>query len=358
MSSVNLNYAFCAPEPGKPNPYEPKVPGQMRSRVVFKGQKGPTCGFYAMQILRNENKIGKYPSLAQEQESKIEKMLSCHRKEITAFDQKWKFTIDFAEGLSDNYSGKEKMIAKQFLINVAKKGNKDNSVDLNTLIQLENFIKSPYEKFSDVVQIAKFEERQLIYNSLLTQVGVTFENIDEYARNFFERDWNELENNEKLVLLNNLVSKYAVEHYQLKASQRHPSDSVIKLIEQIQLHGSHLVKGFFGKINYEEKPFELDQKVEGRPGFGWKIGATQNKNMTSIHNIIIVGAESRNNQNRVYFIDPLDSIYPNDLSTQNIYAMSYKKLQSSICSLECRMHLDNSYEPQVENGPNNYALHS
>jgi hypothetical protein len=79
----NPNSVFCPPEPGKPNPNEPRIPGQLRSRVVRQRQKGDTCVYYGLQILLDEAKNPK------NERSRGEQLLSNHRKEIIAWTERW-----------------------------------------------------------------------------------------------------------------------------------------------------------------------------------------------------------------------------------------------------------------------------
>lgn len=76
MSIISNDFVFTPPFPGKPNPNEPY--SQDRSRVVYNGQKGQTCFYYACQLLRDNRRIGKHPTEEFQEERRIEKVFSEH----------------------------------------------------------------------------------------------------------------------------------------------------------------------------------------------------------------------------------------------------------------------------------------
>ncbi|MBA3284378.1 MAG: hypothetical protein H0U27_04880, partial [Nitrosopumilus sp.] len=110
----NQNSIFCPPEPGKPNPYEDRVIGQLRSRIVRHGQKGNTCIYTAMQILLDEAKNPKY------ERSLGEKLLAKHRKELTEWSKKWNPIQELITAININHTRCTKATAP-FLLQVLEK---------------------------------------------------------------------------------------------------------------------------------------------------------------------------------------------------------------------------------------------
>lgn len=92
LPSIHSSIVFCPPLPGKPDPNQTFDPssGEIRSRVKQSAQKGNSCGYNALQLLRDERRIGKFPSASQIEERKIEKAHSLHRKRKIKIDAELK----------------------------------------------------------------------------------------------------------------------------------------------------------------------------------------------------------------------------------------------------------------------------
>ena len=146
--------------------------------------------------------------------------------------------------------------------------------------------------------------------------------------------------------------------YHLNRSAWHPSHPIERLIREISKHGPHAVNGHIGQEFYEDKPFKLTEKVEGRTVFGWKPTAQRKSNLPSFHVVVLVGARSE--KGHVYFIDPLDGSDPKNIETQIIYVMSYERLKSVIANLtgmKWKTKQGKVIFDDPEEGENNYALH-
>ena len=89
--SVHQPFVFCPPLPGKPDPNEPSNSGK---RVTQLPQKGDTCPYYALNMIRQ--RIGKKPTASQLKERAIEKLFSDHRKKTTALYESLQWKQDFA----------------------------------------------------------------------------------------------------------------------------------------------------------------------------------------------------------------------------------------------------------------------
>jgi hypothetical protein len=118
-----------------------------------------------------------------------------------------------------------------------------------------------------------------------------------------------------------------------KKSTWHPEQPIDNLMEQLKLHGPLLAAGKFGQLFYEDPSFETNDKIEGRPIFGWKPNAKRREGgLYNQHAVVIVAAQKINGKEYVYFIDPVDGSNPADLRTQKIYVQSYEKFRSFICA--------------------------
>jgi hypothetical protein len=360
MSATNLNFVFCAPQPGKVNPHEPKVPGVMRSRVIQKEQKGPTCCFYAMQILRNEYKIGKFPSEEQRMQRYYEKLLSDHRKQVTRVSDKWMKVNAIADLFKTFFSRPcSKKEVEQIFPQTMHALSPEEQILLSSALQ-DFYTQEEYSELSAYVKAAKEQESIAINIELLNE----FDLSNEWIKNSYERisnhSWEESSSFDKHLHTNNLVTEVSRKAYRLKKSLFHPKKPISHLIEQLHIHGPHLVGGKFGEAYYTTPLFELKNKIEGRPVFGWPPNAAR-KALTANHAVVVVGAQIEKDKEYIYFIDPNDESKPDDYSTQKIYVMSYKKFQSMICDLNGRSCATPSgvpiFSPVHEERENNYALH-
>ncbi len=362
-SKVETSF-FCIPLPGKPDPNQQWDPAskEARPRVTQKEQKGETCGYYALQILRNEKRIGKYPLESQMEARKIEQMISSHRKEISKIDETLQPQIVFATEITNAMKPTSghftRVLAEEFL---------KNSIHLLEPIHLDR-CKSHLESFC----------KQQIHNDLSTYANDCYNQaeiplMDQFFKTFnisdqkiqdsipktMKKSWQELTTFEKNWHRRNMVFMTSIKLYDCKPSPWHPEQPLKSLVEQLKNHGPHVLTGKFGQMYYKEHPFQLDQKIEGRPLFGWKPDSKR-KELLDHHLIVIVGAKIDKEKQHVYFLDPLDSSDPKDITTQKIYVMSFDRLKLSIADLSGiqRRTLDGEvvFDP-MEKGINNYALH-
>ena len=81
-----LDYVFCPPPLGKPNPLEPQPyhGPDTRSRVIQKANPAGCCAYYAANMIRMRFKAAnnEWPILR-----KYEKIMSSHRKAVMLHDQ-------------------------------------------------------------------------------------------------------------------------------------------------------------------------------------------------------------------------------------------------------------------------------
>ncbi len=365
--SNNPNFVFCPPPPGKPNPNEPAVPGTMRSRVIQKGQKGATCQFYALQMLRNENKIGKVPSQEQLEMRNGEKLISAFRKQQTIADSKWVPLTEFATMLNSICPCTKKK-AKELLSEIPSMptdiSEGKQELDKICITALRNFCEQEdYEDFYNYIEEEKYFSSYLsLYGEVLNALGVSY----EMSKNDFEalskKLWEDASCLEKSSYFAHCVFINSFHYiYKLKKSSWHPEKPITALIEQLQLHGPHLAQGHIGRAYYETAPIESRHKIQERPILRWKSSVKQVTQQMN-HAVVIVGAEIKKDRECVYFIDPLDGSDPNDILTQKIYVISYRKLKSSISTLIGYLNKNPEgkplFQPMNADGKNFYALHA
>jgi len=330
------NFSFCPPLPGKPNsratfdPYSKEPP-----RVKQSPQKGETCSYYALQLLRNKRP-------AKDQQSAVEKEISHYRKVITEIDQP--FLKDFAKELSIIISGPcTQKNAEKILKSRLKGIFQDQEKCSNALNTFCN-----QDKYDDFSHFAENEYLQTLINAhkfFLQKNGISTESAE--AVEPFDAEW----------ILQNVVFEFSRITYGAKKSSWHPDQPLENLIEQLNRHGPHYVAGKFGQMYYEDPPSELPTKVEGRSILRWKPN-TKRVEGVSLHAVIIVGADSK--KKHVYYIDPIDGSHPNDITSQKIYVMSYERVRASIADLTGAQRKDETgkyFFLPIQDEENNYALH-
>lgn len=369
QTNNDYNSVFCFPEPGKPNPHEPHIPGQMRSRVVRHRQKGNTCVYYGLQILLDEAKSSK------QEQSNSEKLLSFHRRRVTLWTEKWNF-IEFLvhEIYNSNLTGTK--ATSHLLVQAAANKNDSN---LNSLVQ--KFCEQEiYDDFAQYVNATRQKELEHIHSQLIEQINYPKDQIDEYCQSTFNVPYELVENPQKFIpaipihlresilksaasikvgLLHGIYVRISKEVYGLEISSWTPDQPINSLIKELQLHGPHMVFANLGKPIYTTPPIKLKDKIEKRTIFGWSPNSKRIESHGS-HTIVIVGAEVVNNKGYVYFLDP--STESSDYNSQEIFKVSYERLLSTILDLRQRHYAFRKQEflkgkPGIAPFVNEYALY-
>ncbi|MEI6243014.1 MAG: hypothetical protein WCP39_06390 [Chlamydiota bacterium] len=260
-------------------------------------------------------------------------MISKHRKAVTKINEALKFRIGFAEQITKALAGCcTKKKAKAILnnpIQITPELREKCCAALQSFCEqtvYDDFIVYANNNYCEVLMPVHeqfFKEIQMpnsfVQLSIPKRIGKIWGEMS-----LFEKQWHE----------SNLVFTASYTAYGCKLSPWHPEKPIDVLIEQLQLHGPHFVEGRLGSSFYEENPFQLSQKIEGRPVFGWKPNAKRiNEDSLEFHVVVIVGAKVDNEKKFVYFIDPQDGSDPSNITTQKIYIISYERFRSSICNL-------------------------
>lgn len=361
LSNIHPNFVFCPPPPGKPNPHEPSSQGN-RSRVRQNEQKGANCTFYALQILRNEKRIGKHPTHFQLKDRQYEKLFSEHRKQLTQIKITLQPWVDFSQELTTKLERScTKEDAKGFLsytINQMKPEYQEVA-----RASLQAFCNQEIHSEFSIFAQAEFNQALFKANDQLNEQlseSMQTSNLLKYKESYekkYQKSWETSTLFEKVLYQDSLIFIVQRYFYRIQISPWHPEQPIECLIQEMQLHGPHLVRGHIGQLYYEEPPFQLNNCIEERPIFGWKSNAKR-KEMLSYHVVVLVGAKvTDDTKGYVYFIDPLDGSDP-DPKTQKVYMISYERLKSIIAPLDgFRMQTKEGAPTflQQQEGGNNYA---
>lgn len=324
----DFNRAFCPPLPGKPGPYSSDA--KTRFRVSQSPQKGETCGYYALQILRDQKKIGKHGLDSQAEDRLKEKAISELRKAHTKLDRKFQAELQLATGLIQDFSGHctkkdAQEILDYHLSSIFPKYRKALAETLRSFCA-----QSECDDFLEYVQERYGKARLDVDLHFLETFKLPPEKWEKPVAKGL-KPWEDKTMWERAAYLAMMTFLVSAEAYGCKYSFWHPNHQIDGLIEQLNLSGPHLVIGEIGKSYYVDPPSPFRKKMEGRSVFYWKPGSSRAKDQ-GYHAVVIVGAEK--DKRRVYFMDPRDGSTPNDLNSQKIYAISYERLRTSIVSLE------------------------
>ncbi|HSW85900.1 MAG TPA: hypothetical protein VLG49_00210 [Rhabdochlamydiaceae bacterium] len=363
VSKVDSKCVFCAPLPGKPDPNKPWDPSskETRPRVVQPGQKGDASWHYALQILRDEHRIGKHPTESQMKERDIEIKISNYRKIIKKIYETFQVRIEFAQEVFGNSGSCTKKKAREFSIVLANAPELDQKFKDICCATLKAFCEQEkYDDFSTYANEEFYQALMPVHEQLFKEFNVSSEEVQKGIPKGLNKTWEELSVTEKETQAQSVAFAVSYKAYNCKRSPWHPKQPIEALEKQLELHGRHLVLGKFGQLYYEaeDPPSELG-KIKGRPVFGWKPNAKRN-NRPNFHAVVIVDVKIKDEKSHIYFLDPLDSSDPKQISTQKIYAMSLDRLRSSIISLtgiQARTSDGKIVFESEEQGPNNYALY-
>lgn len=372
----NLNFVFCPPLPGKPDPNWDPSSELPRGRVVQKAQKNDTCWYYTLQLLRNDHRIGKHPTESQIEMRKSEELFSQHRKSTTEANSKHEWGIRTARDFSITRrppviykkNAQETMKLVPVLISDSEKRRM-------TFQAFLDFIKNSDET-TDFLAYAENNMNQAKLAAHLTaikELGIGEESMDEHVpeqrtskwkeMNLSIPKWNDMSLSQKAWLAEIVVFRAAFFTYGCKLSRWTPLAPIESLINELNTHGPHFVKGMLGKDFYASAPIEQAQKIEERTVLAWHRNCPlTNRSGSKLHAVLIVGAESQGKNKNVYFIDPEDGSDPQHVATQKIYSISYEMLQRSIASLSgFSLKHPRTSEPiffeSDKNGLADYALH-
>lgn len=365
MSAVS-NAVYCFLSPGKPDPREPRLEGtDSRRRVLQSPQKGKTCWYYGLKLIREQ--FGKDPHPNFFEERRLEKIASVRRKQKTELDGIYRVHLSYANQFATdpNYTSKKintLMGARNYLTSIsAARHNASETVrqEAHRVFEaLEPFCKQ--SKFTDLHQFLREVNTikcNLMNTKFLDELG--FDPKLLYIKDYPDlKPWSEMTDSEKGPYLDSFAFQASYQIcYKLSESPWHPSQPISSLISALESCGPHYVKGLFGKAFYKSAPLAMKDKVQGRTAWYWPTGAERIEDNKS-HSVVIVGArEGGTSGGYVYFVDPLDGSDPSNPEQQRIYVMSYKRLCESIINLKHQILIRPSDGTQVLSNTVNYALY-
>ena len=362
--------ASCVPPPGKPKPSEswPSLDGQdPRSRIPQAPQKEGTCWYYAMNGISRRCR-----TIISELSTQVSELLAGQRdREAIGFtsvsssrdrdetpattgtlgvqqDAVKSAETRFLAGYLAEYRKTEKRISRY-----RKKITKaDRELSM---------VKSALASSKPELAVRENPQMALIMKSFYKQ-----NEYDDLLSFATERHLQKREDARAELLVEFHVRKgvatdqdlmlFIAAQYGLLQSAWHPMHPITSLMEQLNLHGPHVVFGRFGSPFYKDKPIQLSEQLEGRPVFCWPPGAERVVNLET-HAITIVGA--RSDTGKVYYTDPNDGSDPADIATQKIYVMSYEEFISNLTCLNGMPVITSTgglhFLPAAERNP--YALY-
>jgi hypothetical protein len=351
LPNPSAYFSFCPPPPGKPDSKKlPDSTSKQRPRIVQSPQKGDTCMYYALQILRNEKKPIKNPEAPRQlQPTAAEKSISKYRKIQTRIDQY--FPVDNAKFLAERTASGVFTQTDALSFMVKHLSRKDLKEVLDSLynaltIFCEQDEDDDFFHFIEELHSQKIMQARL---SLLEENGITLplHEIKDTKR--------------RQLAVEDQVKCLMTYVYKAQKSPWHPSQPIEKLIENLNLYGPHLVIGKFGQNFYQTNAIKLPETIAGRTILGWPEHVTRiNENEAAFHAVVIVGATVKEEKSCAYFIDPLDGSDSSDINTQKIYEISYQELKASIANLlgiQQRASTGSKIFLPIEKRENKYALY-
>lgn len=337
------SYILRLPLPGKPDPMQKYESGKpdLRARVLQCANKYNTCWYYVFNYLRK--RIGKHPDVQELPERKIEKLLSERRKRKSEYTKKLLNIIQLldepeAVGFFRSCTKEDMEIVslalKPYLrdpkFRVAfddfnNQSNFDNLYDYLLWLKTGRFAEIDEKLLHDLG-----EDPEIRYDSFAQAYP-----YDVVTEAFKAQKWEQLSTFHKGAWLDSLVMNVAADRYGLKKSTWSPARSIDDLIAEITLHGPLYIQGYFGSEFYPEvAEFLMNDKIEGRDVYGFRLGSQMEKAGVLCHAVLLVGAKKMNKTGGyVYFIDPNNESDPKEPKKQKIYCMSYAKLARDVSDL-------------------------
>jgi hypothetical protein len=339
-----------------------------RPRVFQPAQKGPTCWYYALNMIRV--RIGKHPSEDYRADREIEIILSQRRKLITATRDEQSDDQAIVSQLIEDHSythlklwtieGAQKSLPRLKELSRIK-DPEAKAEAIKVLSVLKDFSQQDeISNLRDYINFSHAETLNKINQMFLTKLGKTPESyfeedqrIDSESWLAEMRRWEDVKGQEKRTLLENYIFRSSYEGYRLKVSKWHPEEGPERLVQVLKENGPMYAKGQVGFMYYETPP-KVVNKIASTSIFGWQKGAAR-KELKIFHSIVVVGAAS-DGQGLVYYVDPLDESKPD--TERTIYVTSYVNFINRLGDLRNRYLLSADGKSAVFTRDCGYGLHS
>lgn len=343
---------------GKPDPKALCSPSTMSSRsmVPQEPQKGSTCWYYALNMIRD--RVGKNPSEEVKDKRHIEVICSERRKAFSmqralqnqqiSIAQALKTDPRFSPYLATTIPGARALLPKLHKMSLVAGGEAKEK--LNELISiLSSFLsQSAVPDLIDYLNNFHFSEMNKVNLLMLKKMGIDpeafYREESFYAQNLAKYGTFARYVKEKPIeaapILDSYAFRAAHRGYGLLVSSFDPTRGAESLKDALEHSGPMYCKGKFGKAYYLVEPSVVEQ-IASKNIWGWK--KTDAKRELSIaHSIVVVGAKTSEGASGgfVYFVDPIDGSHPENPEQQKVYVMSYKGFISKLGDLKNRMHLN------------------
>ncbi len=390
LADTTSTFIYSMPE-GKPDVKNHPLTSEnaySRPMVEQKPQKGHSCLFYALNMLRL--RIGPNPSPEYQEARKIEKCVSDFRKNLMVLKDKRRESgseevnliaffstsinaIHMLRGIDVDLTRAKLIPHRSWVVSTvqeydrlaASSGVAESSkerafyakakalfeqfIQQDQYAALDDFIRHNYSHENiklclDFVNALTLDSKRAYdervrkdaRENLALQLGSQVVVSDALV----ERDIGSIlpyeEVQKRADRLNHLAYAEAAKAMGFQFAPWMPKQTIVDLQECLKKYGPLIVSGRFGGSYYQAPP-EQKTVVEGRPIFGWQPKDRRPEPNShyifgGYHVVVIMGASINDKAKGggiVYFVDPKDGSRPtqiDQLNTQKIYAISYDNL--------------------------------
>lgn len=299
------------------------------TRINQAAQKGPTCWFYASKPLwpAGENACKKQFSSFRKEISFLDDIhlfsvmyfRKCHlvikiKNDVIHFPQitlNSKIKWDHPEILVTEAQG----YLSKYLLSPPIQGINENT--FNTFIQ-EHINRKIYHLSVNYIRNFSKDLSEDLLQRLRHSFGFINNEIKDQALEIMPSI---LANFFKNILLEKIYAKL---HF--VTSSWSTNDSLSNLIDELKKYGPMLATGSFGQNYHSSKPCELPNRIKEHTIWKWKTKDFQPDTIQS-HMVVLVGADTRNGKQYIYYINPNDASPSEEL--RKMYRLSFKQFTES-----------------------------
>ena len=141
------------------------------------------------------------------------------------------------------------------------------------------------------------------------------------------------------MMLRLATNKIFMKSWQMKHSSWDPKQDFVILKTLLQTHGPQIVGGALGSQYYDSEKKCIFKEDENSIVYYWPAGSyIPKKEDAPRHTIIIVGATKKDDQEFVFYLDPIDDSLQGE--KRKVYIMSYKLLCKYVTNTKGVINLD------------------
>lgn len=369
LALTELTILYSLPQ-GKPDTRFPLRRGEPedRPRVKQSPQKGPTCTYYALAMLRR--RFGPQ-SCDFPDERRIEASCSAFRKEVTALDlprvqRDFKIMEEQMDNLRLKPDLEELQISSSLLLEKLSMGHFDRIANVVRSFISQTECKNLYQFYTHLV----LEPLKMVHLKFFDSMGVDPEQIylADIRLQLATKLTEDLENKPP-DLLREAIDDHVALHYPswhdylkarpsvlnayamkvmadangFKISSWTPYQRIDGLIRSLAEEKLLIVGGKLAKKHFPASPV-VKQIIEGRFIYGWENEYAvrpskflSTKKTSTSHCVVIIGA-SLEGGGLVYLANPNDGSDPQNPEQQKIYCLSYASFIARISDLRNSPH--------------------